>query len=177
MRVRLVLAAAGLLAVLTACDSDGGGSGVASLSSPASTTKAAAAGTEEDQARAYAKCMREHGVDMPDPKAGDGGGIGITIPEGVDRQKAEEATEACKDLLPNGGAPKAVSPEDLDRQRQMAKCLRDHGLDVPDPTADEPGIRIQGSGPDDPRMTAAMEACQQYSPPGAETQNNEEGGR
>ncbi|GHF21842.1 hypothetical protein GCM10017786_64950 [Amycolatopsis deserti] len=177
MRVRLVLAAAGLLAVLTACGSDGGGSGVASLSSPASTTKSApAAGTEEDQARAFAKCMREHGVDMPDPKT-DGGGINVTVPEGVDRQKAEEATEACKGLLPNAGAPKAISPEDLDRQRQLAKCLREHGVNVPDPTADDPGIKIQGSGPDDPRYVAAMEACQQYAGKGGETQNNEEGGR
>src|ERR1044072_4366485 len=109
--------------------------GVASISTPnAPSTSAAAnaAKTDEDKAREFAKCMREHGVDMPDPEVGDGK-VRIKINGGKgDKRKIDAANEACKSLMP-GGPKGPVSAQDLDRARALAKCMREHGVNVPDP--------------------------------------------
>lgn len=154
----------GLFALVTACGSGGEQpDGVASLSegnTPSSTKADDQDDPEEavDQMRAYAKCMREHGVDMPDPEVSPEGGIGLSI-EGGDKAKVDKADKECKHLMPNGGEPEKPSPEDLDRMREEAQCLRDHGIDVEDPTMDEPGIHIEGAGPDDEKFKKAMEEC------------------
>jgi hypothetical protein len=44
--------------------------------------------------RKQAKCMREHGVDMPDPDPTGKGGMRIGGP-GDDPKKFEEAAKAC----------------------------------------------------------------------------------
>ena len=56
----------------------------------------------EDEFLAFAKCMRENGVDMPDPDfSGDGGGA-FRI-EGPDNaEEFEKAQEACKEFAPGG---------------------------------------------------------------------------
>jgi hypothetical protein len=33
----------------------------------------------QEQAREFAQCMRDHGVDMPDPDTDGGGGVRVTI--------------------------------------------------------------------------------------------------
>ncbi|MPY92218.1 MAG: hypothetical protein GEV08_03865, partial [Acidimicrobiia bacterium] len=53
----------------------------------------------EDERRAlmvdHARCMREHGVDMPDPQfQGDGGAV-VAIQDDVDPATLEAADEAC----------------------------------------------------------------------------------
>lgn len=157
---------AGLFALVTACGNGGddGTDDVASISEPNTASSDAPKGDDEpdiDQMRAYAKCMREHGVDMKDPEA-DGGGIGIAVPaEGsAEMEKVNKADEACKQHLPNGGEPQKPTAEDLDKAREMAKCLREHGIDVKEPTADDPGIAISGGPGDDPeKVNKAMEAC------------------
>ena len=155
----------GLFALVTACGStDPGNDGVASLSEGDTPTSSENADEPDDpdeavdQMRAYAKCMREHGVDMPDPEVSQDGGVGIAI-EGGDKAAVDKADKECKHLMPNGGEPPKPSPEDLDRMREQAQCLRDHGIDVADPTMDNPGLRIEGAGPDDEKFRKAMEEC------------------
>lgn len=150
----------GLFALVTACGSEPGNDGVASLSDKEtpSSTKPDDPDNAADQARAYAKCMRENGVDMKDPEVSQDGGVGIAI-EGGDKAKVDKADKACRHLMPNGGEPPKPSPEDLDRMRKEAQCLRDHGIDVADPTMDDPGIKIEGGGPDDEKFRKAMEEC------------------
>ena len=58
---------------------------------------------------------------------------------------------------------------------QFARCMRQHGIDVPDPGADS-GIRIRGSEPDDPEFKAAEQACQRYAPDGGKSQTVTGGG-
>ncbi|HVW44919.1 MAG TPA: hypothetical protein VHC18_26580 [Amycolatopsis sp.] len=170
IRWRLPLVAVGAAALLTACAHNGTDPKIASISSAATSAAATSTASDEDQALAYVRCMRENGVNMPDPKTGDGG-TGFTIPDGVDKTKVDAAQEKCKSLLPNGGAPRPVSAEDLDKQRQVAKCLREHGVDVPDPTAEDPGIKVQANGSDKARIDAAVEACHQDLPGGGTVTN------
>ncbi|WP_053731787.1 hypothetical protein [Nocardia sp. NRRL S-836] len=137
-----------------------------------------ACGTKEQQPEAkkdgtgdmvqFARCMRENGVDMPDPKQGDGGGVVIQAVPGdggdsgpPDLEKMNAAHEACKKHLPNGGELKPPSPEDQDRFRKQAKCMRDKGHDWPDPKFDG------GGGPevrelpniDDDKVEQDMKDC------------------
>ncbi|WP_020665134.1 hypothetical protein [Amycolatopsis benzoatilytica] len=167
-KTRLAVVAAGLaLALLTGCSSGGSGdsaSQVASLSSPKASPQAgsgdgkANAASDQDAMRAYAKCMREHGVDMPDPV--DGAPQSITLNAGDPGQNT--ALDACRKLLPNGGAPKKMTAEQLDAARKDAKCMRDHGIDMPDPDPDpngqmqQRGIKI---GPDEDKFETALKAC------------------
>lgn len=172
---------AGMFTLVTACGSNGdGGDGVASISDKNTPSSSAAKGddgkTDIDQIRAYAKCMREHGIDMKDPEENpDGsGGVGISIDGGADKEKIDKANAACKHLMPNGGEPEKPSAADLDQARKTAKCLRDHGVDVKDPTMDDPGISISGEGGDDQaKVDKAMKEC---APEGAKSQKHQSNG-
>ena len=80
--VARVLAAATFAVLVGACAGNANsGSGVASLSDsnqPSAQQQGSDGKTDEDRNREFAKCMREHGVDVPDPEPGQGG---ITIKE------------------------------------------------------------------------------------------------
>lgn len=152
---------AGVFALAAGCGGTGdGGDDVASVSGKNTTEqgKDETGGSDQDKALKFAKCMREHGVDMPDPEVSQDGGIGISI-NGGDKAKVDKADKECRHLMPNGGEPPKPSPEDLDRMREEAQCLRDHGIDVKDPTMDNPGIQIEGAGPEDEKFRKAMEEC------------------
>lgn len=144
-------------------------------------TESAKKADEATKMRAFAKCMREHGVDMKDPD-GDGritvmaskGAGGAGGPGGD--QAMQAAQKACQSLMPNGGKPRKMSPQDLDKARKFAKCMREHGINMEDPGPDG-GIRIKmtggpgqsgkmGNPGDDPKMKAAQEACKQFQPGG-----------
>ena len=76
-RHRRPLVAVALLSLLVAACSTGSASddGVASLASPgtaAATASPEASLDAEDAMLAFAQCMRDNGIDMPDPKAGGG---------------------------------------------------------------------------------------------------------
>jgi hypothetical protein len=113
---------------------------------------AGAAGDREamaDAAFEYAECMRENGVDMPDPEVNEDGGVGIAIGDqggAVSPEDVEAAEEECRPILdeaePEGGGPQ-LTPEEVaeqqDRALAMAECMRDRGYDFPDPEVDEHG--------------------------------------
>lgn len=167
MRTRIFVAALGAALLLGGCGAKGDdGSKVASISTPPKPGGPTAADnsgkSDEDKMRDFAKCMREHGVDMPDPKpAGDGGGMAITLGgDGADRGKIDAAQNACKHLMPNGGEMKPPSAEELDKMRKDAKCMRDHGIDMPDPDPSGKGAtRIGGPGDDPKKFEDAAKAC------------------
>jgi hypothetical protein len=116
------------------------------------------------------KCVRENGVpDFPDPSA-EGGRISIRMPDGVKKEVADKAMEACKQYQPNGGQPGKADPAFTARLRQLAKCMRANGVpDFPDPNADG-GIELHhdknggGIDPDSQSFKQAEEACKQFRP-------------
>lgn len=164
VRLRLAGVAFATFALVTACGSGGGGENkVASISDPAKPSNQQQAGDDkagdEQKMRDFTKCMREHGIDMPEPKTGPGGGAMIELHgEPGDEEKMKAADEACKPLLPNGGVPPKLDAAQLDKLREQAKCMREHGVNMPDPDPNNPGIRIEGTG-DPEKDKAAFEAC------------------
>ena len=109
-------------------------------------------GSDKDKELAYAQCMRQHGYDMKDPSA-DGDGVSGIRP---DDPKFGPANEACAKLLPNGGQPKPEDPAQVDKQRKYATCMRQHGIDIPDP---QPGQAMPLPNGDDPKFPPAFAAC------------------
>jgi len=174
-----------LVAVLAACSAAGAApSGVASLESQAPAADASASPTAsidpDDAPFAFAKCMREHGIDMPDPETQPGGGFSQRIDgRNIDPEKMQAAQEACQDILTNAGNFRGeLDPEQLDKLVEFAQCMREHGIDMPDPTTNGKGgimFRSNGSAsggddtpgkafsdgidPESEEFQAAQEAC------------------
>jgi hypothetical protein len=166
----VLVGAVGLTVAVAACGGGGNPGGVASLSGSVTTTTTASGGgggkgrtpqQERQAALDFAKCMREHGFNEPDPQF-SGGAILQRGPTGVDRNdpRLKAAEQACQHYLPNGGQTSPPSAEQRQRLLQFARCMRQHGIDMPDPG---PNGELRSSGRrDDPRLEAAQRACQQY---------------
>lgn len=92
---------------------------------------------DEKKMLEFAKCMRDNGIDMPDP-SDEGGGVAMRI-EGGDAEAMDKAQEACKQHLPGGGEMRKPTPEEMDKMREQTKCMRDKGYDMPDPDTEKPG--------------------------------------
>jgi hypothetical protein len=120
----------------------------------------------------FARCMREHGVDMPDPKPGSGGIQLALRADETNRATVESAQKACQKHLDKVPPPE-ISEEDQERFREQAlkfaRCMREQGIDMPDPTFSEDGAvrqRMGGGGPEDPRFERASEECSKHAPRG-----------
>ena len=165
MRTRLLVAAVAATASLAACGGEEPSSASGAPSREAANRKAMLD---------LARCMRENGVDMPDPQFEGGrvtqrmGGPGKIDPD--EMRKAEKACAKYREAI----KPPEMSDEDKEKFRKAAlehsRCMREHGIDIPDPKFDEDGgaqIRIgRGSGidPDDPKFQKAQEACEDKMP-------------
>jgi hypothetical protein len=152
---------------LAACGSSG---------SPSSANQEA----KREQAQLqYARCMRSHGVDIPDPKPGPGGGAGLVRVGGPGKsgpspQVFRTADAACHKYI-QAVAPKlspAQQAEMRDQALKFAQCMRQHGVDMPDPQVGNGGLRIQirsrgtknSINPQSPAFQDAQEACKSLQP-------------
>jgi hypothetical protein len=181
-KVLAVVAALGLALLASACGGDSAeGAQVASLcgSSTQADTETTTTGTSEDPQEIlldYSECMRKEGVDFPDPdfSGGPGGGARILLGPNSDPDdpKFQAAQEKCEPILAN--LRQQFDPAEQEERQEaalaFAKCMREHGIDMPDPdlSGDGPSRRREGgpfgdSGvdPDDPDFRAAQEECQE----------------
>jgi hypothetical protein len=192
-KIRIALAAAAMAGMLAACGSSGDGSdgddGVASLGSTTTSPNTDEQTTEtsvdpEEAMLAYTECMRDEGIDMPDPvmSEGDGGG-GMVImgdasgEEGqapafdMDSEEFQAAEEKCSPIMEEAIGSIEIDPEQQAEMREQmleyAQCMRDQGIDFPDPEFSDNGRVTMGMGdegepPTDAEreaMDAANEAC------------------
>ncbi|HKF16701.1 MAG TPA: hypothetical protein VKF14_05865 [Candidatus Dormibacteraeota bacterium] len=121
----------------------------------------------EQMALKWAQCMRDHGVNVPDP--GQGRPVRIQA-EAQDQQQIQDAMNACQRYQPKGGnGPGKVDQKTLDQLTKFAQCMRDHGIPMQDPKASGGGVQITGGGPgsvepDSDQFQQAQQACQHYLP-------------
>jgi hypothetical protein len=175
-RYSLILAVVAAALALGAC---GGNNG----------TGAASAGEEDkafEGALKFSKCMRDHGVDFPDPKRVGKGGISIGGPGGVGsgkrikvgdpKMKAAEA--ACRKYMNFGGGGPQMSPAEQARLQDAffayARCMRSKGVDMPDPKVSSQGVQMRveagpsgngapkGPGAESPAFKAADTSCHHF---------------
>lgn len=157
---RRMFAAVAIVALLavSAC-SAAEGDGVASAggeensANPAETEETAPL-DEDAQALVFAGCVRDNGVDMPDPAPGQQGLIDAfqAVARDYDRATVEQALTACQDLMPQYAQE---HPTDDDWQLDLAECLREQGLDV----SDNPFEDAHSGSIDQNEFAAAMEVC------------------
>jgi hypothetical protein len=165
----------GLVLALAACGGSPSGERVASLSggTPTTTTNGTKAAAKDPQQAAldFARCMREHGVDMPDPEVDDQGRIKVRIgADGggarPDPRKLEAAQKACGGLMGGGDGPRQLDPVARDAMVDFARCMREHGIDMPDPTGDGLLMRRKqgdpGPDPESEKFKAAEQACDHF---------------
>ena len=179
--IRAWLGATALVLALAACSGGAAAPAVptAPASSPGTGPQASGDGqaspgaslSPEDAMLAYTKCMREHGVDMPDPQFVGGGGstsggAAIQISGDPLSPAFNDATKACDPLLPRMGSSGdgQVAQEFADQALKMARCMRDHGIDMPDPQFGDGGsvsIGVAGDGidPNSTKFQDAAKAC------------------
>jgi hypothetical protein len=185
LRIRHAAARIALLAgLLSLALASAAAAQVASLATPGPSPDASpipgADSPDDPQAAllAFAQCLRDHGVDMPDPQFSPDGGAMIRIGgPGTAREIDPEsevfqaAQEACGPLL-EALRPR-LDPEQqaelLEQQLALAQCMRDAGIEgFPDPDVDADGRlrRFGGNGADglpfDPfsdEFQGAMETC------------------
>jgi len=161
--VRLTMAALLLSALaLTGCGSDdSGGNDIASAGGTGSSAPEAG-GEEPDQDEMgvkFAQCMRENGVDMPDPEPGKG--IQLKVGPDTPKETVDAALEACREFNPQEKGGGKADPEREAAFRDYAQCMRDNGVEAfPDPEPGSAGIRITSEVGQDPDFEPARKACQ-----------------
>jgi hypothetical protein len=137
-------------------DSSSGGVATGNGSSapkPSATASAAADLTK------FAECMRDNGVDLPDPDPNTGR-IDIRRLRGNNDPKFQHAMEQCRSLLVGAAGGQQLTPAEIEQLRQFAKCMRDNGVDLPDP--DPGGGLFTAMGKLDrnsPIFQKAMQSC------------------
>ncbi|MES9538430.1 hypothetical protein [Actinomadura sp. NPDC000600] len=151
-----------LALALTGCGSDDKGGTVASANGGASQGGAKQGGGEqlspEERGVKFAQCMREHGVDMEDPKPGEGARVKVKGNKAV----VDKAMEACRQYSPMENRTGAPDPKMQEAAREFAACMRKNGVEnFPDPDPNQPGIRIdKKTVGDDPDLETAQQACE-----------------
>ena len=199
-RRRALCVALALAAGLAACGDGGGGDtddGVASIDGDAAEQAADGGGGDgdggggrsgqgrdpefEDAMLEYAQCMRDNGVDMPDPEFGDDGSVSIRAEGGPGAEGGsggedadfEAAEEECSPIMEEARPEVDIDPEEQaemqDRMLEVAQCMREKGHDMPDPEFTDDGGVLMRSGPPGggeggegpgPEFEADMEDCQ-----------------
>ena len=145
-----------LFIFLFACSSSDESEGVVStndLSSDTTVTTIAEEVVEEvvsveDAQLLLARCLRENGYDISDPKNNESlqsiiGPIWLAADQ-KGRQELQESIQTCaeENNIPLGGSAEFENPEAvadlLDTQLEFAQCLRENGIEVVDPSAETP---------------------------------------
>lgn len=91
----------------------------------------------EDAMLGFSSCMRDHGIDLPDPRFGVGSMFGSGAMGEIDMMSLEflAAFGSCQEYL--AAAIPAVDPEEQaernERAVAFAGCMRENGIDWPDP--------------------------------------------
>jgi len=118
---------------------------------------------------AFAQCMRDHGVNIPDPGAGSG-----PVQFTGDPTTMDAAQTACQHLLKGQdfkGPSAAEQAKMRDQLLKFSACMRAHGINMPDPTFSGNGATVRvgdagspGMDPSSAEFQAAQKACAKNLP-------------
>ena len=145
-----------LFIFLLACSSSDESEGVVSTNDLSSDTTVTTIVEEvieevvsvEDAQLLLARCLRESGYDITDPKNDESlqsviGPIWLAADQ-KGRQELQESIQTCaeENNIPLGGSAEFENPEavadSLDTQLEFAQCLRENGIEIEDPSAESP---------------------------------------
>jgi hypothetical protein len=170
--IALLLALATLGVAAAACGGSGSDPEVAQLPAeseaapPSTATTPSGSKDPRDILVDFTRCLRDQGVDVPDPDFGATPGeaqerlreAGVDL----DDPRVQAAIRTCQPLLL--GILQTLTPEQVQAFRDAivdyARCMREHGVDLPDPDFSK-GLQLFGGSVDqsDPAFRAANEEC------------------
>jgi hypothetical protein len=112
----------------------------------------------EEAELAHAQCMRDHGIDWPDPEFVDGEWElhhdDVDLESPAYRAAEEDCAQVREEARPE--ADDGINPEDRARLEEemgtmleFARCMRDQGIEFPDPVMDDDGNISGPAGPMD----------------------------
>ena len=161
------------VAVFAACTIGGEESqGVVTIESTTATTIVDEETTFEEGVLEFAQCMREEGINFPDPPFDIDGNPQFDNLEIENEEEFEKAFENCEDILRNAlpeqfDLDPEVEAALVDASLEFSQCMRDQGVDFPDPKPGEFGFfafrdaDIDFSSED---VQEAFEICQPENP-------------
>ena len=142
--------------LISACSSSDGSQGVVSANDLLSDTTVTTITEEfaeevasvEDAQLLLARCLRDNGYEITDPKIGESlQSVLQPIFLAADQKGRDElfqTIETCaeENNIPLGGTAEFENPEavadSLDTQLEFAQCLRENGIEIEDPSAESP---------------------------------------
>ena len=132
--------------VFTVCTIGGEESqGVVTIDSTTATTVLNEEITFEEGVLNFAQCMREEGINFPDPTFDIDGNPQFDNLEIDNEDEFERAFENCEDILRNAlpeqfDLDPEVEAALVDASLEFSQCMRDQGIDFPDPKPGEFGF-------------------------------------
>ena len=135
-----------MLSIFSACTIGGEESqGVVSIESTTETTIVNEEITFEEGVLDFAQCMREEGINFPDPTFDIDGNPQFDNLEIENEEEFESAFENCEDILRNAlpeqfDLDPEVEAALVDASLEFSQCMRDQGIDFPDPKPGEFGF-------------------------------------
>ncbi len=135
-----------MLSIFSACTIGGEESqGVVSIESTTETTIVDEEITFEEGVLDFAQCMREEGINFPDPTFDIDGNPQFDNLEIENEEEFESAFENCEDILRNAlpeqfDLDPEVEAALVDASLEFSQCMRDQGIDFPDPKPGEFGF-------------------------------------
>lgn len=128
----------------------------AGATKPAAAPKASASASVDpnDALVKVAQCLREQGIDVPDPGSPEDKTYKYTGDQAT-LQKALKACEKYTSQIPNP----YNDPKVRDQVIKFTRCMREQGIDMPDPPQTNPAL-----DPNDPKFQKAAEACREFIP-------------
>ena len=162
-----------LLLVFSSCTIGGEDSqGVVTIESTTATTVVDEEITFEEGVLNFAQCMREEGINFPDPTFDIDGNPQFDNLEIENEEEFENAFENCEDILRNAlpeqfDLDPEVEAALVDASLEFSQCMRDEGIDFPDPKPGEFGFFAFRDADIDFSSEAVQEAfeiCQPENP-------------
>ena len=162
-----------LLLIFSSCTIGGEESqGVVTIESTTATTIVDEEITFEEGVLDFAQCMREEGINFPDPTFDIDGNPQFDNLEIENEEEFESAFENCEDILRNAlpeqfDLDPEVEAALVDASLEFSQCMRDEGIDFPDPKPGEFGFFAFRDADIDFSSEAVQEAfeiCQPENP-------------
>ena len=132
--------------IFSACTIGGEESeGVVTIESTTATTVVVEEVTFEEGVLDFAQCMREEGINFPDPTFDIDGNPEFDNLEIENEEEFETAFENCEDILRNAlpeqfDLDPEVEAALVDASLEFSQCMREQGIDFPDPKPGEFGF-------------------------------------
>ena len=161
------------ITIFSACTIGGEESqGVVTIDSTTATTVVDEEITFEEGVLNFAQCMREEGINFPDPTFDIDGNPQFDNLEIENEDEFETAFENCEDILRNAlpeqfDLDPEVEAALVDASLEFSQCMRDQGIDFPDPKPGEFGFFAFRDADIDfssEEVQEAFEICQPENP-------------